>query len=114
MPAQATPSLDDLLRVLNAATEKNVLQWSETAAEDTFRAELGLGIVRVSKTSAAPRYTLSLIDQEGVLLEEFQPSGEGELIAIENLYKKARNKALNLDRKLKGLYDHLKGLVGES
>jgi hypothetical protein len=113
MPAQSSPSLDSLLRVLNAATDKNVLHWNKTAEEDTFRAELGVGMVRISKTSAASRYMLSLLDHDGTLLEEYQPSGEGEVIAIEALYKKARIEALNLDRKLKGLYDHLKSMAGE-
>jgi hypothetical protein len=102
-----------LLRVLNAATDRGTLPWATTAEEDTFRAALGLGMVRISKVAAAPRYSLSLLDEEGALLDEYQPSGEGELIAIEALYKKARNKALNLDWKLRHLYDHLKNLAGE-
>jgi hypothetical protein len=114
MPVQSSPNLDELLRVLNAATDKNTLRWTKTAEEDTFRAELGLGIARISKTPDASRYVLSLLDQEGLLLDEHQPSGEGTLVAMETLYKKARSQALNLDWKLKGLYDHLKVLAGES
>ena len=114
MPAQSSPSLDDLVRVLKAATEKNSLHWKETADENTFRAELSTGAVRISKTSAAPRYLLTLLDHDGTLLEEYEPSGEGEMIAIEALYKKARIEALNLDWKLKGLYDQLKSMAGES
>ncbi len=71
-------------------------------------------MARIAKVPVSSSYVLSILDQEGNLLDEYQPSGEGELIAIEVLYKKARNKALNLDRKLKGLYDHLKTLAGES
>jgi hypothetical protein len=114
MPAQTSPNLDDLLRVLNAATDKKALNWKTTAEEDTFRAQLGAGMVRISKVLEASRYTLSLLDHEGTFLEEYQPSGEGTLIAIENLYKKARRQALNLDSKLNNFYDHLKSLAGES
>src|SRR4051812_2158424 len=101
MSAQPTLSLDALLQVLNAATDKDKVRWNTTAEEDTFRAETDFGMVRLARSPSASRYALSLIDQEGTLLDEFQPSGEGEVIATENLYKKVRNKALNLDRKLR-------------
>src|SRR5262249_16234475 len=114
MSAQTSPNLDDLLRVLNAATDRKTLHWNKTAEEETFRTELGIGMVRISKVSPAPGYILSLLDQEGIVLDEYQPSGEGELIAIETLYKKVRRQALNLDWKLKGVYDQLKSLAGES
>jgi hypothetical protein len=114
MPAQQAPNLDDLLRVLNTATDKDKLQWNETAEEDTYRAEFGLGMVRISKEPTSSRYVLSLLDREGILLDEYRPSGEGTLVAIEHLYKKARSRALNLDWKLQGMYDHLKKLAGEA
>jgi hypothetical protein len=113
MPAQTSPNLDDLLRLLNAATEKNSLRWTKTADEDTFRAELPLGAVRITQVPDAARYQLSLLDQEGTLLDVYQPSGEGELIALENLYKKVRRQALNLDWKLTDVYNQLKALAGE-
>jgi hypothetical protein len=114
MPAQSPPSLDDLLRVLNAATDKNALRWGKTVDEDTFRADLGLGMVRISQDSADSNYALSLIDQEGNLLGKYEPTEPGEVGAFEALYQKVRAKVLNLDRKLKGLYEHIKGLAGES
>jgi len=117
MPTQSSPNLDDLLRVLNAATDKDTLNWETTAEEDTFRAQAGFGMVRISKAvgtmSDDSRYVLSLLDQEGALLDEYQPSGEGTLAATEALYKKVRRKALNLDSKLKAIYDHLKQLARE-
>jgi hypothetical protein len=114
MPASTSPSLDDLLRVLNAATDKGTLQWKTTAEEDTFRTQVALGMVRISKVPDPPGYLLSLIDNDGTLLDDYYPSAEGELNAIEALYKKVRRQALNLERKLKGVYDHLKSLAGES
>jgi hypothetical protein len=115
MPAPTTPSLDDLLRVLNAATDRGTLRWTKTAEEETFRAELGAWMVRISKVPPSPgRYVLTLLDQDGCLLEDYQPSGEGEVIATEGLYKKVRRQALDLSWKLQGLYDHLKALAGES
>jgi hypothetical protein len=114
MPVQPPPNLDELLRVLKAATERNTVQWQTTAEEDTFRAQLGSGMVRISKTPNGSRCVLSLLDENGTLLDEYQPSGEGELIALGDLYKTARRRALNLDWKLRSLYDQLKALAGES
>jgi hypothetical protein len=114
MPTQTAINLDNLLRVLNVATDKNALHWNKTADEDTFRSEFGLGTVRIAMVPEASRYVLSLIDRNGILLDEYRPSGEGELIVIENLYKKVRRQALDLDAKLKSVYDQLKKLAGES
>jgi hypothetical protein len=113
MPAQTPPNLNDLLRVLNAATDKKTLHWNTTAEEDTFRAQLDRGMVRISQVSAPSRYKLSLLDQDGILLDEYQPTGQVELMAIEALYKKARRQALDLDGRLKSVYDRLKNLAGE-
>lgn len=113
MPTQSSPNLADLLRMLNAATDRNALQWNTTAEENSFRADTHTGLVRVSRNPSEPLYTLSLIDQGGIVMDEFRPSGEDEIAALDILYKKARVKALNLDWKLKGLYDYLKTLAGE-
>jgi hypothetical protein len=115
MPAPTTPRLYELLRVINAATDKDTLHWTTTADEDSFRAEFGLGMVRISKVPAdPPHYNLSLLDRDGTLLEEYQPTMEGELNEIDALYKKVRRQALDLDAKLKGYFNHLKKLAGES
>jgi hypothetical protein len=114
MPASTSPNLDDLLRVLNAGTDKGTIQWKTTAEEDTFRTQVALGMARISKVPEPSCYVLSLIDNEGTLLDDYSPSAEGELTAIEALYKKARRQALNVERKLKGVYDQFKTLAGES
>jgi hypothetical protein len=115
MPTHASPNLDDMLRVLHAATDNNRLKWTTTAEENTFRAAFDLGMVRVAREPFTTHgYSLSLIDKEGTLLDEYLPSGEGQRIAIETLYKKVRNNALSLDKKVMGLYDRLKDLAGES
>lgn len=114
MAAQKAPTLDDLLPVLNAATDNNALRWTETAEEDTFRAEFGPGLVRVAKDGGPSRYSLTLVDQAGTVLEEYQPSGEGTLLALENLYKKVRRHALDLDGKLHQLFETLKSLAGRN
>ncbi len=77
MSLQTPPSLDDLLRILDAATDKGGLHWTTTAEEGTFRAELGIGMVRLAKEGTGPRYKLTLLDSDGTLLEEYLPSGEG-------------------------------------
>lgn len=114
MPTQSSPSLADLLRMLNAATDRNSLQWGKTADENSFRADAGNGLVRVYKDPAEALSSLTLVDEAGTVMDEFHPSGEGEIAAFDDLYRKARIKALNLEWKLNGLFNHLKNLAGES
>ena len=115
MPEQTSLNLDDLLRVLHAATDKQRLQWTKTADEYTFRTQVALGLVRIARLgNDPPRYSLALVDQDGVLLDEFLPSGEGTLLAIEALYKKARRSALNLETELRVFYGDLAARADES
>lgn len=114
MPTQTLPSLEDLLRVLCRATEKNSITWTPTAEDDTFRAQLGRGMVRLAKAPEEAGYSLALLDEEGMLLDEYHPAEPDEREGIAYLYSHARRKALNLDLKLRNLYDHLKSLAGES
>jgi hypothetical protein len=114
MPAPTAPRLYELLRVLSAATDRDTLHWKTTADEESFRAEFGLGMVRISKVSDAPRYCLLLLDRDGTVLEAYEPSLEAELGDTDALYKRARRQALDVDTKLKGYFDHLKKLAGES
>ena len=114
MPTKTHPNLDDLLRVLTAATERSKLHWQTTADEDAFRAEFGFGMVRIEQNRTSSRYLLTLLDQEGTIVDEYRPSGEGEVIALDVLYKKVRRQALDLDSKLSDLYGHLKQLAGET
>lgn len=113
MPAHPPPSLDDILRAITRAMQRNALQWQTTADEDTFRAELGLGLVRITKVPETERYVLTLVDQDGVVLDEYQSSGP-DCLEFEVLYREARRQALNLDSKLRHFYEHLKTLGGES
>jgi hypothetical protein len=113
MSPQISLNLDDLLQVLNKATDRKALRWSQTAEEDTFRAEFGYGMVRIARDPDTARYVLTLVDRDGTILDDFQPTGEGTLLALEGLYKKARRQALQLDEKLKALFDHLKSLAEE-
>ncbi len=114
MPTQTSPTLEDLLRLLNAATDRNAIHWETTAQEDAFRTEFGLGMVRIEKVVDSGGYVLYLLNNDGTILEEYRPSGEQALIGTEALYQKARRQALNLEGKLKNVFDHLKRLAGES
>jgi hypothetical protein len=114
MSVQTSPNLDDLLRVLNAATDKRTIKWSTTASEDTFRAVLDFGMVTISAEDLGPGYILTLLDRDGIVLEQYRSSGEGTLLALEALHKKARHQALEVDEKLKDWYNRLKSLAGEA
>lgn len=111
MPEQNSPKIDELLRWLNAATDKSQIRWDKTADPDAFRAELGNGMVRLFRDSDTSRVQLTLIDNEGVFLDEFKSTGSVQDRAFEDLFKKARNQALNIDHKLQGLFDELKVLA---
>src|SRR5258708_312272 len=114
MPPQTLPNLDDLLRVLNAATDKRALRWTDTPSEDAFRAQFGFGLVRIAKDPDTARYVLTLVDRDGTVLDEYHPSEEATQLAFESLYKKARQQALNLDERLMAFFDHLKSLAERS
>jgi hypothetical protein len=105
-------NLDQLLAVLNAATDRGTIRWEETADEDTFRTMLDFGMVQLSRRPQPPHYQIELFDQELRLLEEFRPSGEGSQLGIESLYKKVRQAVLNLDAKVQRLLEELKERAG--
>lgn len=111
---KAFPNLGDLVRVLDSATDRRTIQWKNTAEEDSFRADLGRGKVRVSKLSGPPHYRITLLESEGTILEEYEPSGEGEVIAASHLFKKARRQALDISSKIQSLYEEMQERAGES
>jgi hypothetical protein len=113
MPTQTSPNLDDLVRMLNTATDKDRIQWNKTADEDTFRTQFGTAMVRIGASPLGASYVISLLDNQGTLLEQYQPSGEGQMIAVEALYQKIRRQALNLEFKLKNVFDQLKNIADE-
>ena len=114
MSPQQPPTLDDLLPLLNTATDNKSLRWTTTADGDTFRAEFGSNLIRIAKESFPTRYVLTIVDQDGTVLEEYEPSGEGTLLALDRLHKKVRRQALDLDKKLKTVFDQLKRLADNS
>ncbi len=114
MPAQTAPSFDELLRVVNVATDRKALRWNTTADEDSFRAVFDMGMVRISMVPESPCYLLVLLDRDGTLLDQFRPSGDSEVGDIAALFEKARRQALDVDGKLHRVFIHLKTLAGES
>lgn len=118
MSTVAIPTLSDLLHVLNSATDQQKIRWEATADEDVFRANVGLGMVRLTKQSDAKgttEYRLAIIDdQNGIVIEEFQLMSNEEFTAMEALYRKARAQGLDVEWKLKDIYDHLKSLAEEA
>ena len=113
MAAQSAPTLDDLLTVLETATDKGMIRWKPTADEDTFRAEVDRSMIRIARGFGRGKYTVTLIDGDGTVLEEYE-STEETLVAITALYVKAREQALDLKKKVNGLYNRLKDLAGAS
>jgi hypothetical protein len=107
------PTLGDFLRLLDAATEKGKLTWKQTADESTFRAVLDNGFIQIGKNSSPPPYRLELVAENGLLIEEYQPSTEGERLAAEALYKKARNAAMHLEDKVFQFFTELKTRAGQ-
>ena len=95
--------LNELVRLLLAAMDREKIHWTDTSEADTFRATLSSGIVRLSKfedqlpLGASPVYQLVVMDQKNQVIEEFRTSDSEETAMLNELYRKVRGKALNLD-----------------
>ena len=100
--------LRELVQLLETGTDKNRLSWVAEAPEDEFRAPLSSGAASISKRETVglsgpfegpvnARYCLSAFDQKGIVIDQFEPTDPEEIALVEELYRKVRRAALNLD-----------------
>lgn len=121
MPTDA--KLEKIIELLKNLTEAGRLGWTDTPDEATFRASLESGSVRITKgrtnlfptsgtafiTTVSPvdSYLLTILDGNGVPIEEFRPKEQKEVDALDNLYTLARRSALNTDNILDNIIQEL-------
>lgn len=112
------PKITDLLALLKNGTESRRLQWQTTPDENTFRVSLGTGLIRLSRndsetlTPLPVRFTLSIFDHRGQLIDDYSPEAEDEKDSLSELFGMARRSALNLDKILDNMLEELKSRVG--
>jgi hypothetical protein len=122
--AEKNDKLNELIQLLLGATEKETLHWERTPDEDEFRATLGTGYVRLVRGSQLPfgsppltelekdRYFLSLVSQNGQVIDSFAPPADDERNGLGLLFSMVRRRVLNLDNHYEALLRELKTKAG--
>lgn len=116
---------EKIITLLIVATKSNRLQWSTTPDEETFRATLPQSVVRVTRipqgsdgddggTALRESYTLSLLNEEGRVVEELCLPDPSESQQLGVLYSLARRSALGTDEFLTGVLDELTRVVART
>ena len=111
------PKLANLIVLLKQATEGGRLRWETTPDENTFRVLLGSGFMRLSKSfgTAHPMetsYTLTILDHNGLLVDEYTPEEGEDYFQLADLFGIARRSALNLEAVLDQMLQELKTRAG--
>jgi len=111
--------LSTWLTLLRKGTENRALHWETTPSEAAFRSDLPDGAVRIWKVGdpqspeVRPVYLLTLLDNEGRTVEEWDSSSSGEEEGLSDLYHTARRAALRLNDRLERMLKALSQAVGE-
>jgi hypothetical protein len=71
------------------------------------------GFLRLTQSTYRSGYLLELIDHQGKVVEQYEPSGEEEIALARALFKKGRLKALNLEHVIDGFFNNVKAMAGE-
>jgi len=96
-----------LMNELKRATIEGRISWEETADEEEFRAVLKPGMVRVGRRpaydaddEATTVFAITLLNQEGRVVEEFVAHQPASLEPAEELFELARRTALKGEKLL--------------
>lgn len=111
--------VEDLIDLLITGTKVGTLKWEPTADEDTFRLRSSAANVRVTRTEGYNReeeseFTarrLSVLNDTGRLVEEYDPSGHQQLEKFDSLFAEARRSAHNTEEVLDKLMKELRRKV---
>lgn len=114
MPAD--PKAQELVQLLDELTRDEALEWSATPDEDTFRAPLANGSVRLAPTGElAPDLTppdtisVTVSDAHGRVLETFTPAVETtEHKHLASLYANVRRSVLGIEEALESILAELR------
>jgi hypothetical protein len=89
----ASAKIIDLLKALKVGTDTKQLYWEDLPDEETFRTQIGGGLVRIGMATNSSRrhYTLALVGINGGIAAEidFSPDEPGYEL-IEEVYTSAR------------------------
>jgi hypothetical protein len=125
---------DKLFRLVNdlvAGTGQGTIKWTETADEDSFRAVLSAGIVRIERGSLGPiiggddktawkrssfpiegsEYSLLVLDDRNKELARYIPDQPESADTLYNLWKLAGRAARNADQKIDSLLQEVENRV---
>jgi len=115
----------NIIQALQRLTDEGRLPWSSTPDEETFRASIPQGIVRIAKVvptlaesdalaAGEDTYLLTLLDNGGRTVEQHRPSDKLERAMLSRLYIEARRSALKTDDFLEAVLRDLNAKVGNS
>jgi hypothetical protein len=112
--------LAELVELLEAATEAVRLLWDRKSQEDEFLAVTNFGAVSIAKyedmTPNGPHahYSLTVYNQQGIVIEEFKPTSPDEEALLARLYRLVRRAALNLDSQWSAFLEDLRRKAGKA
>jgi hypothetical protein len=133
-------SIFAMIDALFQGTAGGTIQWTETAEENSFRAVLANGLVRIEKytdprafagggavpiTTGLPFklppqykaveheiYTLVVLDDRNREIARFVPEQEGHAMTMRNLWELACRGARNADQRLQAILQELNSKAG--
>src|SRR5258708_26540330 len=107
-------NLNDLVRLLEEATQKRSVKWvTEEGDTDSFTARFESGTVRISRIIVGSTYLLEMLDLQGHTIASVESSPHLVRNAndpvtynlLERLHRCARNQALGADDKMGALLE---------
>src|SRR5947209_7875279 len=96
--------IHELANRLLLGTSQGTIKWSETAEEDSFRAMLNTGLVRVERLPAGvlpmDNYCLLVLDERNRELARYVPDQPERVLTLRNLWELAGRSARNAEHKI--------------
>ncbi len=113
--------IESLVRLLSRGTAQDLLEWEETADEDTFRLVSATGNIRIEKTvrfddetaQSYPYRCLTILNEKGRTIEEYTPTGATEFYDFDKLFDNARRSAYNTEEILSRIINDISVKIGE-
>ncbi len=108
----------EFLERLAEKTEEGLVNWQNTADQDSFRAWIADGIIRVSSDTLevwtegeaidAPRVVVVLLNQKDEVVDELEAmQGQEPYPLLDRLFRSARRQARSADHLLDGMISAL-------
>ena len=121
-PAMSFDKYAQILDLLVEKTDSGKLDWKETGDESRFVVSFPNYSVLIGEErggSEVPDYFISIVNSEGKIVDSFSNLGpslndlsEHPTIVMQDLFNKARRRALRVDDALDNIIAHLAGATG--